>query len=127
MNRKIRNGLVIAGFGTFGILGVTILVANVRKADDGLRVYAAQTAAAADETTINGWESEVDNTIYCVASVSKVYVTAAVMQLVDQGKVDLDAPVTDYIDDFKMADERYKDINSPYAHESFIRAYGNSS
>ncbi|SNU08099.1 Beta-lactamase [Lachnospiraceae bacterium] len=110
MNRKIRNGLVIAGFGTFGILGVTILVANVRKADDGLRVYAAQTASDADETTINGWESEVDNTIYCTGSVSKVYVTAAVMQLVDQGKVDLDAPVTDYIDDFKMADERYKDI-----------------
>lgn len=120
MNRKIRNGLVIAGFGTFGILGVTILVANVRKADDGLRVYAAQNTTDADEatvngnnadeTTINGWESEVDNTIYCVASVSKVYVTAAVMQLVDQGKVDLDAPVTDYIDDFKMADERYKDI-----------------
>ncbi len=53
---------------------------------------------------------DVDSTIYCTASVSKVYVTAAVMQLVDQGKVDLDAPVTDYIDDFKMADERYKDI-----------------
>lgn len=31
--------------------------------------------------------------IYCVGSVSKVYVTTAVMQLVEQGKVDLDAPV----------------------------------
>ena len=45
-----------------------------------------------------------------IGSVSKVYVTAAVMQLVDQGKVELDAPVTDYISDFKLADERYKDI-----------------
>ena len=48
--------------------------------------------------------------LYCVGSVSKVYVTAAVMQLADQGKVDLDAPVTDYIPDFKMADERFRDI-----------------
>ena len=45
-----------------------------------------------------------------IGSVSKMYVTAAVMQLVDQGKIDLDAPVTDYINDFKLADERYKDI-----------------
>lgn len=48
--------------------------------------------------------------IYCVGSVSKVYVTAAVMQLVDKGLVELDEPVTTYIPDFTMADERYKDI-----------------
>ena len=39
-----------------------------------------------------------------------MYAVTAVMQLADQGKVDIDAPVTDYIRDFKMADERYKDI-----------------
>ncbi|MCR5251397.1 MAG: beta-lactamase family protein [Lachnospiraceae bacterium] len=54
--------------------------------------------AASDESVLN------------IASVSKMYVTAAVMQLADRGKVVLDAPVTDYIPDFKMADERYKDI-----------------
>ncbi|MCR5249480.1 MAG: beta-lactamase family protein [Lachnospiraceae bacterium] len=48
--------------------------------------------------------------VYCLASVSKVYATAAVMQLVDRGLVDLDVPVTEYIPDFKMADPRYKDI-----------------
>ena len=48
--------------------------------------------------------------IYCVGSVSKVYSTAAVMQLVDEGKVELDAPVTEYIPEFRMADPRYKDI-----------------
>ena len=49
---------------------------------------------------------------YCIGigSVSKMYATTAVMQLVDRGLVELDAPVTDYIDDVKMADERYKDI-----------------
>ena len=48
--------------------------------------------------------------IYCVGSVSKVYATAAVMQLVDEGKVELDAPVTDYVPEFRLADERYKKI-----------------
>ena len=48
--------------------------------------------------------------VYCLASVSKVYAAAAVMQLADRGLVDIDAPVTEYIPDFKMADPRYKDI-----------------
>lgn len=68
-------------------------------------------AVVAAEGEVQGAATEGDaDQIYCIGSVSKVYVTTAVMQLVEQGKVDLDAPVTDYIDDFKMADERYKDI-----------------
>lgn len=51
-----------------------------------------------------------DEKIYCVGSVSKVYVTAAAMQLVDRGLVELDEPITTYIPDFTMADDRYKDI-----------------
>lgn len=48
--------------------------------------------------------------IYCIASVSKMYSALAVMQLVDEGKIELDAPVTKYLPDFRMNDERYKDI-----------------
>lgn len=48
--------------------------------------------------------------IYGIGSVSKMYATVAVMQLVEEGMVELDGPVTDYIPDFRMADERYKDI-----------------
>ena len=48
--------------------------------------------------------------IYCIASISKMYSTLAVMQLIDEGKVELDAPVTKYLPDFSMNDERYKDI-----------------
>ncbi|MBP7961487.1 MAG: alpha/beta fold hydrolase [Caldilineaceae bacterium] len=36
--------------------------------------------------------------------------TFAVMQLVEQGKIDLDAPITDYLPYFQLADERYTDI-----------------
>lgn len=48
--------------------------------------------------------------VYCVASVSKIYVTTAIMQLADEGKIDIDKPVTEYIPEFTMADERCKDI-----------------
>ena len=51
-----------------------------------------------------------DDILYGIGSVSKIYTTVAVMQLVDAGRVSLDAPVTRYLKDFKMADERYRQI-----------------
>ncbi|MCX5796704.1 MAG: serine hydrolase [Elusimicrobia bacterium] len=50
------------------------------------------------------------DTIFNIGSVSKVYVAASIMLLVDDGKVSLDKPVADYLPEFKMADERYKKI-----------------
>jgi len=48
--------------------------------------------------------------MYGIGSVSKMFTTVAVMQLVEQGKIKLESPVVNYIPEFKMADERYKDI-----------------
>ncbi len=48
--------------------------------------------------------------MYGIGSISKMYVTTAVMQLVEDGKVKLDKPVIKYLPKFKMADSRYKDI-----------------
>ncbi|HWT27232.1 MAG TPA: serine hydrolase domain-containing protein, partial [Mobilitalea sp.] len=48
--------------------------------------------------------------MYGIGSISKMFTTTAVMQLVDQGKVNLDTPLVQYIPEFKMADNRYKDI-----------------
>lgn len=48
--------------------------------------------------------------MYGIGSVSKMFTTCAVMQLVDEKKIDLDLPLTNYIKDFNMADERYKKI-----------------
>lgn len=50
------------------------------------------------------------SSMFGIGSVSKMYVTAAAMALVDDGKVELDQPLTTYLPDFKMADERYKEI-----------------
>lgn len=40
-------------------------------------------------------------TVYRVGSVSKLFTDIAIMQLVEQGKINLDAPVTTYLPDFK--------------------------
>ncbi|WP_181393330.1 MULTISPECIES: serine hydrolase domain-containing protein [Paenibacillus] len=50
------------------------------------------------------------NTMYGIGSTSKMVLTAAVMKLVDEGKIDLDVPVVNYIPDFKMKDNRYTQI-----------------
>lgn len=49
-------------------------------------------------------------TVFEMQSVSKSMTAMAIMQLVEQGLVDLDAPVTDYLPDFVMADPRFADI-----------------
>ncbi|CCL06710.1 TPA: cell wall-binding protein Cwp20 [Clostridioides difficile] len=48
--------------------------------------------------------------MYSIASISKMFTTTAVMKLVDEGKINLDTPVVNYIPEFKMADDRYKEI-----------------
>jgi CubicO group peptidase (beta-lactamase class C family) len=86
--------------------------------------------------TYNNENNPYDERVYCVGSVSKSYVATCIMQLVDQGKVELDTPVTEYIPEFTMADERYKDITvrmlmnhtsgimgSTYSNESLYEDY----
>lgn len=56
-----------------------------------------ESGALGDEVTVE--------TPLALGSLSKTFTATAVMQLVDQGKVDLDAPVTRYIPWFKTAGE----------------------
>ena len=51
-----------------------------------------------------------DDILYGIGSVSKVYTAAAVLRLADAGKLELDKPVCGYLPNFRMADERYRDI-----------------
>lgn len=50
------------------------------------------------------------NTQFNVGSVSKMFVTMAVLKLCQEGKLDLDQPVTTYLPEFTMEDERYRQI-----------------
>ena len=50
------------------------------------------------------------NTSFHVASVTKLFTATAIMQLVEQGKLSLQGKLVDYLPEFEMKDERYKDI-----------------
>ena len=52
----------------------------------------------------------VQPAVTTIASVSKMFSATAVLQLADEGKLDLDAPVTEYLPGFRLADSRYRDI-----------------
>ncbi|HDR3494353.1 TPA: beta-lactamase family protein [Bacillus wiedmannii] len=115
--------------------GKTTVVSNAEVASQELKKIAAEKAALLTKShgttsvqyalidngklTLSGQAGKNDmegeqpltkDTLYGIGSVSKMYATAAVMKLVDEGKVDLDAPVVNYVPDFKMKDGRYKRI-----------------
>ena len=55
-------------------------------------------------------QSEEPPALYGIGSTSKVVTAAAVLQLAEEGLVDLDAPLTRYIPEFSMVDPRYQNI-----------------
>ncbi|CAM4295445.1 serine hydrolase domain-containing protein [Paenibacillus tarimensis] len=87
--------------GEYGVSGVQYAIRDEGKIvlSDGLGLNEA-----------GGKEPVSRDAMFGLASISKMYVTAAAMMLVDAGKVNIDRPLTAYIPDFKMADERYKQI-----------------
>lgn len=85
--------------GEVGSAGVAIM-------DGGEIVYSEGFAMADREGSV-----PVDTqTLFNIGSVSKTFCAAAVMVLVDDGEVELDAPVTRYLPEFVMEDPRYEDI-----------------
>jgi CubicO group peptidase (beta-lactamase class C family) len=50
------------------------------------------------------------DTQFNIGSISKIFTAAAILLLADDGKVELNKPVTEYLPDFTTRDERYKDI-----------------
>src|SRR3954454_21887581 len=51
-----------------------------------------------------GVEATADS-VFQIGSITKLWTSTLVMQLADEGKVDLDAPVRSYLPDFRIADE----------------------
>jgi len=43
---------------------------------------------------------------FCIASITKIFVATAIMQLVEQGRLELDAPLLRYLPDFRLDDTR---------------------
>jgi CubicO group peptidase (beta-lactamase class C family) len=60
------------------------------------------------------------DSVFCVQSISKCFVATAVMQLMESGKLDLDAPLVQYLPYFWLDDERcrYITIRQALSHTS---------
>ncbi|MBI1873631.1 MAG: serine hydrolase [Acidobacteria bacterium] len=56
-------------------------------------------------TSVDEPQPVTPDTIFQIASISKTFAATAIMRLVDQGKVDLKAPVRRYLPDFRVLDE----------------------
>jgi CubicO group peptidase (beta-lactamase class C family) len=60
-------------------------------------------------TGVTNCETGVDvtpETLFQIGSITKVFTATLMMRLVDQGKIDLDAPVRRYLPSFQLSDER---------------------
>jgi CubicO group peptidase (beta-lactamase class C family) len=62
--------------------------------------------AAAGTLNLNTGVEATTDSIFQIGSITKVMTTCLVMQLVDEGKVDLDIPVKQYLRDFQVADAK---------------------
>ena len=56
-------------------------------------------------TNVNEPLPVTEDTVFPIASISKTFAATMMMRLVEQGKVDLKAPVRKYLPDFKVRDE----------------------
>ena len=60
--------------------------------------------AASGVLNINTGVEATTDSIFQIGSITKVFTASLVMQLVDQGRVNLDTPVKTYLQDFQIAD-----------------------
>ncbi|KIZ15270.1 serine hydrolase domain-containing protein [Streptomyces natalensis] len=90
------SGFVEAQAEGFGIPGVAVGVLC-----DGREIYASHGV-----TSLGNPLPVDEKTLFHLASVSKTFTATALMRLVAEGKVDLDAPVRRYVPELRLADER---------------------
>jgi CubicO group peptidase (beta-lactamase class C family) len=64
----------------------------------------AVTSAAAGVTNMNTGVETTPDTLFQIGSITKVYTTTLIMQLVDEGRIDLDAPPSKYLPDLRFGD-----------------------
>jgi CubicO group peptidase (beta-lactamase class C family) len=75
---------------------------------DDRRILWAEAFGSIDRTR---GRAPTPETLFCIASCTKVIAAVAVMILADRGLIELDAPLVHYLPDFRMADgEAYRDI-----------------
>ena len=61
-------------------------------------------------TELGGDEPITPESVFSMGSIAKSFVATAVMQLVTEGKIDLDAPITAYLPDFTLAEPESQEM-----------------
>jgi CubicO group peptidase (beta-lactamase class C family) len=74
---------------------------------DGNRVVWAETFGYADKSSKT---RPAKDTMYGICSLSKIVATIAVMKLVDEKRISLNAPVTTYLKSFSMLSPEYRQV-----------------
>ncbi|MEN6437861.1 MAG: serine hydrolase domain-containing protein [Syntrophobacter sp.] len=74
---------------------------------DGERIVWSEGFGVIDKTSNT---PPTADTLYAIGSTSKLFAGLAAMKLVEQGKLNLDTPITSYLPDFKMASAKYTQI-----------------
>ncbi len=95
MSHEELSGFVEAAAARSGIPGVAVGVWA-----DGREVYACHGVTSID----NPLPVDLD-TLFVLGSVTKTYTATALMRLVAEGRVELDAPVRGYVPELRLADE----------------------
>lgn len=62
------------------------------------------TLLAAGTANLNSGQAVAPGTLFQIGSITKIFLTTAVMRLVDEGKVSLDAPLATYLPDLRLVD-----------------------
>ncbi|HET8767925.1 MAG TPA: serine hydrolase, partial [Pedococcus sp.] len=71
-----------------------------------------------EELPRDQWVPMRDDTVFDLASVSKLFTSIAVVQLIDEGKVDLEAPVATYLPEFAATGKEAVTVKQLLTHTS---------
>ncbi|MEX0751080.1 MAG: serine hydrolase domain-containing protein, partial [Dehalococcoidia bacterium] len=63
-------------------------------------------SAASGVINVNTGVKTTPDTLFQIGSITKVYTTTLIMQLVDEGRIDLDAPPSTYLPDLRFGDPK---------------------
>src|SRR6476661_380982 len=80
--------------------------------------YALKYADATTELPRDQWVPMRDDTVFDLASVSKLFTSLAVVQLIEEGKVSLDAPVATYLPEFAAGGKEAVTVRQLLTHTS---------
>ena len=98
---KIIDSIVIAKMTEYRIKGLSLSIVK-----DGKTLY----TKGYGFTSVDSENIVTPETRFATASITKLFTATAIMQLVEQGKLDLNKKLVEYIPNFKIKDSRFKDI-----------------